>query len=197
MGPKAPGIRTAPREPKAAWAAWAPMVRRDAGRLLPAPAWDPAAVPASSGPQLPTCAHCTLPSLTSPALAQPQPTPHPLRPLCRLLSVPDSFDLLTPPPKPFRWLPMHPSQAPGAWPCSPVPHPEGTKFSAASGPLPSSRGPRLPSGPRLGLAPPPLRPGPSCCLHRWVLRPRAAAPPQEGSRCYQEPAWAFLQDGLP
>lgn len=111
MGPKTPGIRTAPREPKAAWA---PMVRRDARRLLPAPAWDPAAVPASSGPQLPTCAHCTLPSLASPALAQPQPAPHPLRPLCRLLSVPDSFDPLTLPPKPFRWLPMHPSQAPAA-----------------------------------------------------------------------------------
>lgn len=39
---------------------------------------------------------------------------------------------------------MHPSQTPGAWPCSPVTRPEGTKFSAASRPLPSVSGPLSP-----------------------------------------------------
>lgn len=180
MGPKAPEIHTALREPGPK-AAWAPLARRETGRLLPTPACDPEASPASSAPHFP-------------ARARTAPTQAPLQAALCLTA-------LTPltPPKPLPWLPMHPSRAPGPWPCSPVTRPEGPKFSAASGPRPSSRlvarvSPRLPGWvsphPRFAQGPAVLGTGPVPC-------PRAAAPPQEGRRCYQEAARAFLQDGSP
>lgn len=71
---------------------------------------------------------------------------------------PKAFPVASDAPQPSAWaLALQPCHTPG--------RPQVLRSLRATS-LVSSRGPCLPSAPRLGLAPPPLRPGPSCSRYR-------------------------------